>query len=131
MEGYRKGFYPDILMREEIERVQREQAAAEDRRKELDRELARLDKAISYRGQVEEQARRLSTGLEAMDFCQRQELLRLLVEEVVYEEGKATIRTILPLEPQRLYPVPQGVRGRGNHPHPTLSHRGRGSRRRR
>ena len=68
--------------------------------------LARLDKALSYRGQVEELARRLSTGLGAMDFHQRRELPRLLVDEVVYEEGKVTIRTILPLEPQRLYPVP-------------------------
>ena len=118
VEGYRKGFYAAILMREEMERLQCEQASAEDRRKELDRELARLDKAISYRGQVEELARRLSQGLDAMDFHQRRELLRLLVEEVVYEDGKATIRTILPLEPPRLYPVPQGVRGRGTHSHP-------------
>ncbi|MFC1935946.1 recombinase family protein, partial [Chloroflexota bacterium] len=93
VEGYRKGLYADFMMREEMERVRNERASAEERRRELERQLAHLDKALSYQGQVRELAQRLSQGLEVMDFQQRRELLRLLVDEAVYDdaEGKVTI----------------------------------------
>jgi len=111
VEGYRKGLYPDFLMREEMERLSQERASAEERHRQLAGHLAHLDKALSYRGQVEELARRLSEGLENMDFSQRRELLRLLVDEVVYDDGQLTIKTIIPLGEHRLHPIAQGPRG--------------------
>ncbi|MFH1141371.1 MAG: recombinase family protein [Chloroflexota bacterium] len=119
VEGYRKGLYADFMMREEMERVQKEQASAEERRRELERQLARLDKTLGYRGQIEELARQLSQGLDAMDFAQRRALLRLLVDEVVYDdaEGKVTIRTIIPVDERRLRPIHQWLCGaRPAHP---------------
>ncbi len=35
VEGYRKGYYPDFMMREETERVEKEKLDAEQRLKEL------------------------------------------------------------------------------------------------
>ena len=40
MEGYRKGLYPDYMMREEMDRVSRERAAAEQSSRELETQLA-------------------------------------------------------------------------------------------
>ncbi|MBI4234319.1 MAG: hypothetical protein HY686_07760 [Chloroflexi bacterium] len=113
VEGYRKGFYADFMMREEMERVRNEQATSEERRRELEGQLARLDRALSYQGQVGALAQRLTKGLNAMDFAQRRELLRLLVDEVVYADGQVTIKTIIPVEERRLRPIPQRVRGAG------------------
>ena len=79
----------------------------------MERQVARLDKAISYQGQVEEFAKRLSQGLDQMDFSQRRDLLRLLVDEVVYAEGRVTIKTIIPVEERRLHPASQRVCGAG------------------
>jgi site-specific DNA recombinase len=111
VEGYRKGFYADFMMREEVERVHSEQAAAEARRRELETQLARLDKALGYRGQVEDLARRLSQGLDQMSFAERRELIRLLVDEVIYDDGKVTIKTIIPVDQCKLHPVAEGARG--------------------
>ncbi len=113
MEGYRKGLYPDYMMREEMDRVSRERAAAEQSSRELETQLARLDKALSHKGRVQDLARRLTGGLERMDFDDRRELLRLLVDEVIYDAGLLTIKTVLPLE--QLQPVPgRGIQGDGS-----------------
>ncbi len=117
VEGYRKGFYVDFMMREEMERVRSEQTSAEQRRRELERQLAHLDRALSYKGQVEQLASRLSEGLDQMGFAERRELLRLLVDEAVYNDGRVTIKTIIPFgnsaDEVQLYPVPQGGQGDG------------------
>ena len=68
MEGYRKGLYPEFMMREEMERVSGERATAEQRSRELETQLARLDRALSYKGRVQELARRLTVGLEHLGF---------------------------------------------------------------
>ncbi|MDP6782773.1 MAG: hypothetical protein QGG56_04260 [Dehalococcoidia bacterium] len=91
------------MMLEETERIRQERAASEERRRELKSQLARLDRALSHKGQIEELARRLSQGLDSMGFTERRELLRLLVDEVVYDNGQVTIRTIIPLE--QLHPI--------------------------
>ena len=45
-----------------------------------------------------------------MDFNDRRELLCLLVDEVIYDSGLLTIKTVLPLE--QLQPVPgRGIQG--------------------
>lgn len=103
VEGYRKGYYPDFMMREETERVEEEKSNAEQRRMELERQLERLERANDYKGQVEDLANRLSQGLDVMGFGERRELLRLLIDEIVFEEGRVSIKTILPLG--RLHPA--------------------------
>ena len=118
VEGYRKGFYSDVIMRDEMGQVQQEQAAVQERMRELQRQLAHMDRALNYQGQVEDLTVRLRQGLDSMGFSERRELLRLLVEQVVYEDGQVTTRTILPLE--QLHPIPQWLRGTG----PTHPHRG-------
>ena len=107
VDGYRKGFYADFMMREEMDRVKEERGGADERKKELARQLSLLEKAMSYRESLEGFAGRVSVGLDTMGFDERRELLRLLVDEVVYEDGEVTIKTILPVDEVRLHPEDQ------------------------
>ena len=107
VEGYRKGFYPDLIMRAEMEQLHQEKDTARERMRELQRQLAHMDRALNYQGQVEDLTKRLRQGLDSMGFAERRDLLRLLVEQVIYEDRKVTIRTILSLE--QLHPIPQRV----------------------
>ena len=106
--GYRKGYYSEPVMREEKVRVDREKVETEKRRLELTAQLGRLDAASAYLEQVEDLTTRLAQGLDTLDFDGRRELLRLPVDEVVYDDGQLSIKTILPL--RRLQPTSRGVR---------------------
>jgi len=117
VEGYRKGFIPDFMMREEMERVAQERRQAEERCNELERQLVHLDKALSYKGQVQALAHRLSAGLDTMSFDERRELLRLLVDEVVYHDGQVAIKTIIPVGDGQLHPIPQWLLGGQEQPY--------------
>jgi len=104
VEGYRKGYYPDFMMREETERVEKEKLDTEQRLSELQQQLERLERASGYKEEVEALAERLNQGLDIMGFEDRRELLRLLIDEIVYDDGGGmTIKTILPLG--RLHPA--------------------------
>ena len=94
-------------MREEMERPEDDKLYAERRLKEIEQHLRHIERAAEYRGQVEEMAERLSAGLDSMGFDERRELLRLLVDEIVYDDdkGRLTIKTILPLG--QLHPAPR------------------------
>ena len=111
VEGYRKGFYADFMMREETERVHGEQTKLQGRRRELELRIAHLDNVISYKGQVQKLAERLSQGLDYMDFKQRRELLRLLVDDIIYDDGQIAIKTIIPLVDRQLHPIGGGIKG--------------------
>ena len=107
VEGYRKGYYPDFMMREETERVEKEKLDTEQRLSELQQQLERLERASGYKEEVEALAERLNQGLDIMGFEDRRELLRLLIDEIVYDDGGGmTIKTILPLG--RLHPASRG-----------------------
>ncbi len=67
---------------------------------ELERRLQRLDVGREQEARALDFAERLRGGLEEMDFARRQELLRLLVEDVTCTHGRALVRTIIPLEEQ-------------------------------
>ena len=97
VEGYRKGFYADFMMREELDRLHEERDAAVQRSQELQQRLAHLDQISGYRQRALDLAPQLVKGLGQMDFEERRDLLRLLVEEVVYDDRRLTIRTIIPL----------------------------------
>ena len=109
VEGYRKGFYADFMMREEVERIRNEQYQLQDRQRELELSLRHLDNAMGYRGQIQKLAQQLSQGLGSMNFERRRELLRLLVDEVIYDDGHVTIKTIIPLGEGRLHPIAGGI----------------------
>lgn len=113
VEGYRKGFYADFMMREETERLRNEQTKLQSRRRELELRIAHMDKVIDYKGQIQRLAEILSQGLDSMNFEQRRELLRLLVDEVIYDDGNITIKTIIPPSNRQLYPTSREIRVRG------------------
>ena len=68
MEGYRRGLYPDFMMREQTESIETDRGAVRGRPGELGTRLSRLEGASSYSGQAETFARRISVGLDGMDF---------------------------------------------------------------
>ena len=114
MEGYRKGIYPDFLMREEMTRLQEEQAGLKRRQAELERRLSLFTLSESQEEKVRALAARIGKNLDALAFNQRQELLRLLVEKVYYRGTELEISTIIPLsgEMYQLHPLPrEGARG--------------------
>jgi site-specific DNA recombinase len=113
IEGYRKGYYPDFMMKEETDRLRRDSFEAEKRLHELEMQIGRLDKALKYKKQIGNLTRRLSQGLENMTFTEKRELLRLLVDEIIYEDGNLRIKTIIPLDERQLHPADQRVRVRG------------------
>ncbi|MCX5991075.1 MAG: recombinase family protein [Chloroflexi bacterium] len=113
VEGYRKGFFADFMMREEMERIRKERGDVDERCRQLELQLSRLDRAASYKSKVEDLAETLNCGLDQMDFDKRRELIRLLVDQVVYDQGHVTIKTIIPLGDgeSQLQPISPPARG--------------------
>jgi hypothetical protein len=105
------GLYADFMMREDMEQIQKEGADLEKRRAELERQLAQRFLTESQEAQVRSLAERISSGLNNLDFAGKQQLLRLLVEKVIYADQHVEIRTIIPLGEQ-LHPIHRrGLRG--------------------
>jgi len=109
VEGYRKGLYPDFMMREEMDRLRQEQTSLEKRRKELESRLSLLALSGAQEAQARALAARIGKNLDELSFNQRQELLRLLVEKVYYRETELEISTIIPLSGEmcQLHPLPR------------------------
>jgi site-specific DNA recombinase len=107
VEGYRKGLYPDFMMREEMEQIEKEQGELEKRKTELERQLAQKFLTQNQETHIKSLVERLNVGLNNLDFMGRQELLRLLVEKVFYDGQGVEILTIIPLGEQ-LHPIYRG-----------------------
>ena len=111
VEGYRKGLYADFMMREDMELIQKEQGELEKRQAELERQLAQRFLTENQEAQIRSLAKNVSTGLNNLNFAGKQELLRLLVEKVLYNGEIIEILTIIPLGEQ-LHPIHRrGQRG--------------------
>ena len=107
MEGYRKDLYADFMMREDMELIQKEQGELEKRKAELERQLTQRQLTQSQEARIRSFAEKISTGLDILDFAGRQELMRLLVEKVLYDGQGVEIQTILILGEQ-LHPIHRG-----------------------
>lgn len=106
--GYSKALYSDDLLREQLKAIETETSSLQSRLAELNRQVALYQRAEELTAGLAAFAEETVRGIDAMDFNERRELLRLLVEEVVYDAGDITVRTIIPLD--RLHPVGQGLR---------------------
>jgi site-specific DNA recombinase len=107
VEGYRKGLYADFMMREEMELIQKEEVELEKRKAELERQLAQRFLTQDQEANIKRLAEKIRIGLDTLDFNGKQELLRLLVEKVIYNEQALEIQTIIPLGEQ-LHPIHRG-----------------------
>ena len=107
VEGYRKGLYADFMMRDDMELIQKEQGELEKRKAELERQLAQRFLTQNQEAHIKSLAEKISTGLDNLDVTGKQELLRLLVEKVVYNGQSIEILTIIPLGEQ-LHPIHRG-----------------------
>ncbi|MBA7691732.1 hypothetical protein ES703_100283 [subsurface metagenome] len=104
VEGCRKGLYADFMIREDMEVIQREQAELEKRQSELERQLNQRSLTENQEAEIKSLMENIGTGLAHLDFSDKQELLRLLVEKVVYNGQSIEILTIIPLSEQ-LHPI--------------------------
>jgi site-specific DNA recombinase len=111
VEGYRKGLYADFMMREDMDSIQKEQGELERRKNELERKLAQRYLTEDKKVQIRQLAEDMGTGLDNVDFAGKQELLRLLVEKVIYDGQSIEIQTIVRPREQ-LHPIGRGS-GRG------------------
>lgn len=96
VEGYGKRLIPDDRMRSRMDALKSEREDLEQRARELERQLMRLEMTEDQEAQVLAFAERVSQGLANLTFAERQELLRLLVEDVTCYDDKAVIHTIIP-----------------------------------
>lgn len=99
------------MMKEEMGRVEKEKTGLDVREAELRGQLERRIITDEQEDQIRNLVQRVSAGLEVLDFAGRQELLRLLVERVLYDGQKLEIQTIIPLNGQ-LHPLHREVRVR-------------------
>jgi len=107
VEGYRKGLYADFMMREDMELIQKEQDELEKRKSELERQLAQRQLTESQEARIRSFTEKISTGLDALDFAGRQELMRLLIEKVLFDGQVVEIQTIITPDEQ-LHPIHRG-----------------------
>ena len=107
VEGYGKGLIPEDLIRPRLEQLREETATAEAMAAEIGRRLRGLEVSGSEEAAVRRFAERVGRGLSALDFAGRQEVLRLLVEDVTINDAEAVVRTIIPIAPE---PVLDGAR---------------------
>jgi site-specific DNA recombinase len=112
VEGYRKGLYADFMMREDMELIQKEQGELEKRKSELERQLTQRKLTESQETRIRSFTEKISSGLDTLDFAGRQELMRLLIEKVLFDGQVVEIQTIINPDEQ-LHPVHRGgLRGR-------------------
>jgi hypothetical protein len=107
VEGYRKGLYADFMMREDMEQIQKEQNELEKRKSELERQLTQRRLTESQEERIRSFARKIGTGLNTQDFAGRQELLRLLIEKVLFDGQVVEIQTII-TPSEQLHPIHRG-----------------------
>jgi site-specific DNA recombinase len=107
VEGYRKGLYADFMMREDMELIQKERDELEKRKTELERQLTQRQLTQTQEARIRSFTKEISKGLDNLDFSSKQELLRLLIEKVLYNVHSIEIQTIIPLG-EKLHPIHRG-----------------------
>ena len=107
VEGYRKGLYTDFMMREDMEAIQKEQTELEKRKDELERQLAQRNMTEHQEAQLKSFVSKIGAGLDHLDFKGKQELLRSLINKVLYNGQNIEIQTIIPPRGQ-LQPIHRG-----------------------
>ena len=115
VEGYGKGLIPDDGMRARMESLKAEREALRERLAGLEHRLQRLVVTGKQESQALAFAEQVRSGLEHLTFAEKQQLLRLLVEDVMCYPGKAVVHTIIPPpsdEKAQVHTTPlSGVRG--------------------
>ncbi len=109
VEGYRKGLYPDFMMREEMGRTNREQKELEARKIELEKQLTRGIITANQEEAIKSFVIRINDGLDNVDFIQKQTIVRELTEKLIYDGESVEIQTIINPNVQ-LHPLTRGLR---------------------
>jgi hypothetical protein len=92
------------MMREDMELIQKEQGELETRKYELERQLTQRFLTENHKVQIRRLAEDMGAGLDHLEFGGKQELLRLLVEKIIYDGQSIEIQTIIRPHEQ-LHPI--------------------------
>lgn len=109
VEGYRKGLYPDFMTHEEMERISKEQKELEARKIDLEKQLIRGIITANQEEAIKSFVKRINDGLDAVNFIQKQTIVRELTEKLIYDGESIEIQTIINPDVQ-LHPLTRGLR---------------------
>ena len=112
VDGYVKKIIPDESMRLKMDALQSEEDMLTAKTHDLKEQLAQLELTAQQEQSVLLFAERVSAGLSELTFGERQELMRLLVEDIHCSSDRVVIRTVLPTG-EMGNPVPLRSRIRG------------------
>ena len=98
VEGYGKGLIPDDRMAARMEGLGQESEELTSVIRDLETKLSRLELTTEQEESAIKFAERVNSGLENLDFEGRQQLIRLLVEDVTCHPDRAIVRTIVPTD---------------------------------
>lgn len=79
-------------------RIQRDAGELQVRAAQLEQRLSRLELTAEQEASAVRFAERARMGLAHLTYNERQELMRLLVEDVTCEREHAVVRTVIPLD---------------------------------
>ena len=99
VEGYGKGLIPDDLMAVRMKGLSQESEELTSVIHDLETKLSQLELTTHQEESAIRFAERVNSGLENLDFEGRQQLIRLLVEDVTCHPDRAVVRTIVPTDP--------------------------------
>jgi DNA repair exonuclease SbcCD ATPase subunit len=92
---------------EDMELIQKEQSELEKRKSELERQLNQRKLTDSQETRIRSFTEKIGSGLDTLDFAGRQELMRLLIEKVLFDGQVVEIQTIITPDEQ-LHPARRG-----------------------
>ena len=112
VEGYGKGLIPDHRMKSRMGALEREYEESVAGIAKLENRKSRLKLSEGEEANALLFAERMTDGLANLTFSERQQVLRLLVEDVTLRDDHAVVRTIIPTDGTEESSLCTPVRGR-------------------
>ena len=86
----------------EMDKLRQQKSDLDRRHRELDQRQQQEQHSRSALDHIDRFCRQVTQGLDALTFEEREQLLKLLVEKVTVEDGRARIETVIPTGPENL-----------------------------
>lgn len=98
IEAYRQGVLTAVLLKKELEQLQRRKLALENRHRQLSKEAA-ADDLKKTRRSLQEYCQLIAGRLRSFSLEERQLFLRWLINEIIFDGERLIIRGVLPIPP--------------------------------
>jgi site-specific DNA recombinase len=97
LEAYRTGIISPTQLGQELELLKKRQSALEVRERNLRRNTG-APSGNNLRQTLEEHCQRVAERITTFNEAERQRFLRLLIDDVIFEDAKVRIRAVIPLD---------------------------------